>query len=103
MKLGAPVLPALRFTASSNEPPQAAQFRLALDAHGEVRYCFLQSSSGDSALDDQARRYLLLARFPTIEERKPENETGDLWITATIEWGNDLAVPSPTPVEPRAP
>ncbi len=100
---GAPVLPALQFTASSNEPPQVAQFRLALSARGEVRYCFLQTSSGDSALDDQARRYLLLARFPAIEKRKTENDTGDLWITATVEWGNDLTVPSTAPVESRAP
>jgi len=68
-----------------------------------VRYCFLQDSSGDAALDNQARRSLLLARFPAIENRKSKIENGDLWITATIEWGNDLTVPSANPADPRAP
>lgn len=102
-ELGAAVLPSLQFTVSSKEPPQAAQFRIALSPRGEVRYCFLQDSSGDSTLDDQARRYLLLARFPAIENRKSKVENGYLWTTATIEWGNDVAIPSGNPAEPRAP
>ena len=102
-ELGAPVLPPLQFAASGKEPPQTAQFRIALSRGSEVRYCFLQDSSGDAALDDQARRYLLLARFPAIENEKSKIENGDLWTTATIEWGNDLAVPSTNPAEPRVP
>jgi len=101
--LGPPVLPTPRFTASSREAAQAVQFRVAVNTRGEVRYCFLQNSSGDPALDDQARRHLLLARFPAIENRKTTNENNDLWTTATIEWGNDLIAPSGNPVEPRAP
>ena len=63
---GAPELPALHFTTSSNEPPQAARFRVAISERGDVRHVFVESSSGDAALDAQARTYILQARFPAI-------------------------------------
>jgi hypothetical protein len=77
---------------------------------GEVRYCFLQSSSGDAALDEQARKYLALTRFPAIRNSpaparnaSPSDAGGSTvasltWGIATLEWGNDLAPPpSPSP------
>ena len=54
----------INFTASGNEPPQNAQFRIAVDSQGAVRYCFPLNSSGDAALDQQARQHLTLSRFP---------------------------------------
>ena len=79
-----------KFTSTGKETPEAARFRLGIGPHGDVRYCFLQQSSGEPALDEQARRHLLLSRFPISE--------GDLrWTIATFEWGNDLVVPSPAP------
>jgi hypothetical protein len=102
-ELGAPALSPLQFTASNKEPPQAAEFRIGVGAGGDVRYCFLQDSSGDSVLDEQARRYLLLARFPAIESRKSKIENDVFWTTATIEWGNDVAAPLANPAEPRVP
>nr|MDQ2659201.1 hypothetical protein [Verrucomicrobiota bacterium] len=98
--LGAPSFPPAHFTASGNEQPQAAQFRVVIGPRGEVRHCFLQTSSGDSALDEQARRYLLLTRFPDIESRP---DPGALWTIATLEWGNDIVLPSANPPEPGAP
>ena len=89
--LGAPQLPPLQFTASPKEPPEAAEFRVAISPRGDVRHCLVQRSSGDRALDEQARRSLLLARFPEIRHA---NSTGDdrmVWTTATVEWGNDIA------------
>ena len=61
--LGQVQSPTMKFTASTRESPQNATFRIALDQSGSIRYCFLQNSSGDSALDEQARVYLLRSRF----------------------------------------
>ncbi|HEX4665959.1 MAG TPA: energy transducer TonB [Chthoniobacterales bacterium] len=91
--------PDLKFKASVDEAPPAARFRVAVDSSGVVRYLFLEQSSGDAALDEQARHYLALCRF------KPgpplTNENGLTWATASFEFGSDLGLP-PTPAE-RAP
>jgi hypothetical protein len=52
-----------KFRGSTNEPPQTAQYLVAVSSAGEIRYCFLQDSSGDPALDEQGHHYLLLCRF----------------------------------------
>lgn len=85
--LGAAQIPQLDFKASTQEPPQPAQFRIAVGPQGSVRYCFLERPSGDPALDEQARRYLLLARFPPMDALA--------WTTATFQWGNDIAPTAP--------
>lgn len=90
----------MKFAASGRESPQAAQFRIAVNDKGEVRYCFLQTSSGDAALDDQARKYLALSRFSPIANRKSQIVNDLIWGTATVEWGNDItAPPSPGPTK----
>src|ERR1700719_957185 len=61
---GAPLLAAPKFAASTNEAPQAISFRIAIGRRGEILYCFASNSSGDRELDEQARRYLVLCRFP---------------------------------------
>jgi hypothetical protein len=83
--------PAMHFVASSKEAPQAARFRAGVSAQGEIRFCFLQESSGDAALDEQARKYLALCRFS-----KTRNEKELVWVTAIFEWGNDIAAPTTT-------
>lgn len=102
--LGSAQLPELKFSASSSqESPQASQFRIAVNHNGEVRYCFLQDSSGDAALDEQARKHLTLSRFPPIENRDSKIENHLTWGTATLEWGNDLvpsSLPNPNPTAP---
>lgn len=90
--LGAPALPPLNFTASHNDPPQAARFRIAIGEDGAVRHCFLENSSDDPALDEQGRHYLMLCRFA------PNDHV--IWTTATIDWGNDFAGPKPTANSP---
>ena len=89
--LGAAELPPLQFATSSKEPPEAAQFRVALSRRGDVRHCFVESSSGDAALDAQARSYILQARFPAVADRRSDIAGGLIWTTATVEWGNDIA------------
>jgi hypothetical protein len=99
--LGPISLPVLHFTASSSESPQSLRFRIAVGPRGEIRYCFPMNSSGDPALDQQARRQLLLARFtPTASAQAPEPFLS--WGVASFDWGNDIAhpqasVPRPAP------
>jgi TonB family protein len=98
--LGAMLAPEMKFAASSREAPEAAQFRVAVNESGAVRYCFLENSSGDSALDEQARKYLALCRFSPMSSPASKIENGLLWGTATVEWGNDIAPPTSQPAKP---
>ena len=93
----------MKFSASRREAPQVAQFRVAVNENGEVRYCFLENSSGDGTLDEQARKYLALCRFSAIRNPQAEIQNGLVWGTATMEWGNDIAVPAAAATESVAP
>jgi hypothetical protein len=95
--------PEMKFTASSHEPPQAAQFRIAVNENGAVRYCFLEKSSGDTTLDEEARTYLARCRFSAIPLLKSEIRDGFVWGMATIDWGNDIVLPSSPTAESVAP
>jgi hypothetical protein len=101
--LGSAQVPELKFNASGLESPQAAQFRIAVNENGEVRHCFLQNSSGDAALDEQARKYLAVSRFSPTENRLSKIENDLTWGSATLEWGNDLTPSSPPNPSPTAP
>lgn len=107
--LGQPNFPSTNFKASGREPPQNAQFRIAVDSLGVVRYCFPLNSSTDAALDEQARQHLVLSRFPAKAGSKGEGQgstsNGDalIWGIATIEWGNDVAAADAKPTTPSAP
>jgi hypothetical protein len=94
-RLGPPKFVATNFKASTPEPPQDSQFRIAVDSEGAVRYCFAINSSGDAALDEQARQHLALCRFsrPVLSKVEGSTSNGDslVWGIATIEWGNDIA------------
>src|ERR1700746_1791702 len=57
--LGIATLPPIKFDASTGETPEAIRFRVAVSRLGEIRFCFPMNSSGDPALDEQARLYLL--------------------------------------------
>jgi hypothetical protein len=100
---GAPTLPSLSFTASNDESPQTAHFRVAVSGIGEMRYCFPLNSSGDPSLDKQARRYLTLCRFSKRPTSAEKNDPFLTWGTATIEWGSDVARPRPRPAEGATP
>jgi len=92
--LGAPMFASPSFKASTAEPPESVRFRIAVGGHGEILYCFSLNSSGDPALDEQARNYLALGRF------SPRATNGDqslIWGIATVEWGNDVARSQPAP------
>jgi hypothetical protein len=90
-QLGVPKFVPANFKTSTNETPQNAQFRIAVDAKGAVVYCFTLASSGDAGLDELARQHLALARFA------PRAGDALAWGIATIEWGNDVGGPSVKP------
>lgn len=100
---GASTLPSLSFAASNNESPQTTHFRVAVSRIGELRYCFPLNSSGDPALDKQARRYLAVCRFSKGPVSTEKNDPFLTWGIATIEWGSDVARPRPKPVESATP
>jgi hypothetical protein len=102
-ELGAATIPPLRFTTTSKEPPQAARFRVAVGERGDVRHCFVEISSGDAALDAQARSYILQTRFDLPGSGAAETNGGLLWTSAIAEWGNDITAPPPPPVRPPKP
>ncbi len=89
--LGTPNLPAPEFASSNNESPENMRFRVGVGAAGEIRYCFPINSSGDSALDEQARNYLMICRFAPIGNQQSAISNSLVWGVATIEWGNDIA------------
>ena len=88
--------PALKFRATLRDAPESARFRVAIDSLGTVRYTFLEQSSGDAALDEQARQALALCRF-SFGEKAPPNDALT-WTSATFEFGTDLIMPA-TPAE----
>ncbi|MBA2270731.1 MAG: hypothetical protein H0W20_09060 [Chthoniobacterales bacterium] len=102
-RVGAPHIPPLQFTTSSKEPPQAAQFRVGIGERGHVQHCFIESSSGDPALDAQARSHIVRARFPAISSQQSAVSNTLLWTTATIEWGNDIVRAAKASAESPAP
>jgi len=95
---GAPILPDPAFAASNEEMPETIRFRVAVSKLGEVRYCFPINSSGDSALDEQARLYVARCRFPPNTANPGQPDPFLAWGIATIVWGNDIARPQ----SPRA-
>jgi hypothetical protein len=95
--LGPAARPVPHFSASNNESAQAIRFRIGVSPQGEVRYCFLLETSGDSALDEQVRQNLLLGRFSQKSAGASDGDQPLVWGIATVEWGNDIARPAPRP------
>lgn len=93
--------PEPQFSSSRPDAPSNARFRLAVDAAGAVRYCFLIESSGDPDLDEQARAALKQGRFSPAALSSPAWR----WTVADILWGSDLTPPpiSPSPTAAKAP
>src|SRR5438067_2150322 len=85
-----------QFTGSSAEPPESIRFRIAVNPSGEIRYCFRLNSSGDSALDEQARLWLVRSRFSNKSpaSRAGAEEENLVGGVATVQWGNDVTQPA---------
>jgi hypothetical protein len=91
-QLGAPSLPRSRFVASNKETPETLRFRVAVNELGEIRYCFPIDSSGDPALDEQARLQVIRIRFPPNKGTGGNRGSPLVWGIATIQWGNNDVV-----------
>jgi hypothetical protein len=89
---GTPFIPKPDFSAATRETPQAVRFRVAVAADGTIRFALPLNSSGDPALDAQARRHLTMVRFHALETST--DQAAAVWGIATIEWGNDIKRPS---------
>ena len=100
---GAPTLPPPSFAASNGETPETVRFRVAVNGMGEIRYCLPLNSSGDPALDEQVRRYLMLCRFSPGSVSGEKLDRSLTWGIVTVEWGNDVARPRPLPTGTAAP
>lgn len=98
-----PQTPELKFAASSRDAPESARFLLGVNEKGEVRHCFLQHSSGDAVLDEQARKYLAATRFLSFRNAPPASSPSLTWGTATLEWGNDITPAPAVSPSPSAP
>ena len=83
--------PALKFRTVLRDAPANAHFRIAVDSLGAVRYSFLEQSSGDAGLDQQARQALALARFKMASGSAPSDAL--TWASASFEFGTDLTMP----------
>lgn len=94
--LGAPILPEPAFVASNEEMPETIRFRVAVSKLGEVRYCLPINSSGDPALDEQARLYIARCRFPQNAANAGKPGSFLTWGIAKIVWGNDIPGPKST-------
>jgi hypothetical protein len=88
---GAPFFPKSDFSAATRETPQAVRFRVAVAPDGIVQFALPLNSSGDPALDTQARSYLSLVRFHPLETAS--DKAPAVWGLATIGWGNDIKRP----------
>ncbi len=76
-------------------PLDSARFLLGVTDGGEVRYVFLQHSSGDSRLDADAARHLGTLAF------EPGHDS-ITWGFATLAWGQDAyATPALPPASPE--
>jgi hypothetical protein len=95
--LGASILPGPRFAASSDDTPEPIRFQVAVNELGEIRYCLPINSSGDRALDQQARSYVTRCRFAATTASAREPDSSLTWGIATVDWGNDIARPQPRP------
>ena len=70
------------FEPRATAPLEPAIFLVGITDRGEVRYIFLQHSSGAPALDAQAA-----AQLPHFDFAPAE--TPIVWSIATVTWGDD--------------
>lgn len=96
-RFGAPTVPQSGFAASNEETPETLRFRVAINDLGEIRYCFAVNSSGDPALDEQARLQVIRTRFLENIQTGTAPSSALVWGMATIQWGSDVARPQRAP------
>jgi len=96
-QFGVPSLPRSEFAASNEDTPESLRFRVAINELGEIRHCLPINSSGDPALDEQARLQLVRSRFPQNRRASDRPDSVLVWGIATVQWGGDVARPQQAP------
>jgi hypothetical protein len=84
-------VPQYVFATSNEETPETLRFRVAVNDLGEIRYCFPINSSGDPALNEQARLQVVRSRFSQNRQTGSKPDSSLVWGMATIQWGSDVA------------
>ncbi|HEY3659769.1 MAG TPA: hypothetical protein VGK91_00910 [Candidatus Udaeobacter sp.] len=92
-EFGTPSVPQSGLATSNQETPETLRFRVAANDLGEVRYCFPINSSGDPALDEQARLLVVGTRFSPITRNYTKPGSSLVWGMATVQWGSDVDSP----------
>lgn len=72
----------LALQTRATTPVEPTRHLIGVTDRGEVRFLFLQNSSGNAALDDQAAAHLQTLVFPP-------GEAAITWATAIVTWGDD--------------
>ena len=96
-EFGTPTVPRSGFATPSEETPETLRFRVAVNDLGEIRYCFPINSSGDPALDEQARLQVVRSRFSPNRQTDIKPGSWLIWGMATIQWGSDVERRQQTP------
>jgi hypothetical protein len=96
-QFGPPTLPQSDFATSTEETTETLRFRVAVNDLGEIRYCFPINSSGDPALDEQARLQVVRSRFSQNRQTGTNPGSSLVWGMATIQWGSEVARPQQAP------
>jgi hypothetical protein len=96
-EFGTSTVPQSGFATSNEETPETLRFRVAVNDLGEIRYCFPINSSGDPALDEQARLQVVGSRFSPSRQTDTQPGSSLVWGIATVQWGSDVARPRQAP------
>ena len=102
-EFGTPTVPQSGFATPSEETPETLRFRVAVNDLGEIRYCFPINSSGDPALNEQARLQVVRSRFSPNRQTDIKSGLSLIWGTATIQWGSDVERPQQAPASSITP
>ena len=79
---------ALALAAKSAESLETVQLLVGVAGSGEVRFCFVQASSGVAAMDAEAVRLVSGIRLAAAAEPIA-------WGEASLRWGSDAVAPKP--------
>src|SRR6476620_214627 len=96
-EFGTPTVPQSGFATSNEETPETLRFRVAVDDLGLIQSSFPINSSGDPALDEQARLQVVGSRFSPNRQTDTQRGSSLVWGIATIQWGSDVARPWQAP------
>jgi len=86
--------PAFHWKQRATLPLQSLRAFVAVTDRGEVRFAFLQRSSGDATLDTEALQQLQALTFASVEAPLT-------WATATVEFGAEAYASAPAELRHR--